>query len=128
MTANATNIDRYLRTGHSVRQIAKFFDIPESQVQFRADRVKLIDERRTANLHEAAHRKRTEAAALGHAEQMRRTGLSEWLALDLTYEDHPMSAPFDYSRAFANTVALSRNPEADRTLGGVVQYGNREAA
>lgn len=106
---NATNIDRYLRTGHTVRQVARFFDIPESVVQFRADR---IEERR---LSDAARRKLLESAKPVPPSKSI-DDMQKWVELDIRYEDDPRSVPFNYGAAIRNTVALRRQTQ---TGGGI---------
>ncbi len=134
----AAAIDAALDAEQSPRAIARFFGIPVSQVMARA-RLKVspfeIERRRLEAVElekRRVEREKAQAAramATAEADMLaRRDEYTEWLALPIQYEDHPASRPFDYTRAFANTVALSRNPEIDRTLGGVVHYGSREAA
>lgn len=138
MTVSAEAIDAALDAEQSPRAIARFFGIPVSQVMSRA-RLKLspfeVERRRleAAELRrrQEAREKSQTARAMAAAEAdalARRDEYTEWVALPIAYEDEPRSRPFDYSRAFANTVALARNPDIDRTLGGVVHYGTREAA
>jgi hypothetical protein len=133
MTITAAVIDAALAAGNSPRMVAKAFKIPVSMVMNRERMTaKEIERRREEAELRRIERERREAARAASAAEMdrlaRRDDYQRWVDMPITYEDHPASRPFDYSRAFANTVALSRNPEADRTLGGVVQYGNGEAA
>jgi hypothetical protein len=124
MTTAAT-IDAALRLGKSPHQVAFYFRVPLSQVLTRAE---IMSRRKAETARKIAEKAKN--APRPDIEQLKRerTALAKWVELPITYEDHPASRPFDYSRAFANTVVLSRNPEADRTLGGVVHYGSREAA
>jgi hypothetical protein len=125
LTISAAIIDAALQAGNTPEMVAKAFRLPLSQVISRAG-IRVLEK-------SDALLKRAKALAAMYAgrpksPQDEQAQMAKWVDMPITYEDHPASRPFDYSRAFANTVALSRNPEADRTLGGVVQYGNREAA
>lgn len=124
MTTAAT-IDAALRLGKSPHQIAIFHGIELSKVISRAEMLARRKAEVAAKIAEKAKN-----APRPDLEQIKRerNSLAKWAELPITYEDHPSSRPFDYSRAFSNTVALARNPEADRTLGGVVRYEGREAA
>lgn len=123
----ASNIERYLRAGHTVREIARFLKVDESKVQFRADELDRRDERRRQAREARAERMR-EAAQRGHLERMNPDFLAKWLELPIRYEDEPRDPPFSYARAFANTVRFQKRADPNRTLGGVVSYETREAA
>jgi len=124
MTTAAT-IDAALRLGKSPHQVAFYFRVPLSQVFTRAE---IMSRRKAETARKIAEKAKNAPRPDLEQQNRERTSLAKWVELPITYEDHPASRPFDYSRAFSNTVALARNPEVDRTLGGVVQYGNKEAA
>ena len=115
MTVSAATIDAYLRTGRTPRAIADWFGIPLTQVLSRYE----IMSRRAA---ERAQRllDRANALAAKQRDVEPRGGIEKWLALDIRYEDDTRSKPFDYARAWANTVAIARSRPQVSSFGGGV--------
>jgi len=112
MTVSAATIDAYLRTGRTPRAIADWFQIPLTQV---LSRYEIMARRRAEQAKRIAERR-----AVIEAREPERAGIEKWLSLDLRFEDDPRSRPFDYSRAWANTVAIARNrPQVSSYGGGV---------
>lgn len=138
MTVSAEAIDAALDAEQSPRAIARFFGIPVSQVMSRARlklspfeverrRLEAVELRRRQEAREKSQTARAMAAAEADA-LARRDEYTEWVALPIAYEDEPRSRPFDYSRAFANTVKYQKRSSPHCTLGGVACYEGREAA
>jgi hypothetical protein len=119
MTTAAT-IDAALRLGKSPHQVAFYFRVPLSQVLTRAE---IMARRKAETARKIAEKAKN--APRPDIEQLKRerTALAKWVELPITYEDHPTSRPFDYSRAFANTVALRRSREPMFSSGVSSVYG-----
>lgn len=127
----AAAIDAALDAEQSPRAIARFFNIPVSQVMARA-RLKISPfeiERRRLEAAELEKRriereKARDARAMAAAEAdrlARRDKIDAWLNLPVGLEDDPRSL---------REVSRGRvyRPEHAQTLGGVVSYETREAA
>lgn len=133
MTVSAEMIDRALMNNVKPRDIAAVYNIPLKTVMARVrikgaelDRQEMLRKERERQERAAAARMRAQLRAKVMKTDEER--YEEWCALDIAYQDDPRSPPFNTVAGNMNASYYARRVEHVRTLGGVVSYGNKEAA
>ena len=127
-------IDTAIKRGANATMIARALGVSIRSVQIRMEHIAHM-----ARVRSEATRRGNEARKQAKpdtrpksepehvVEQRLARGMEAWLLLDIRYEN--ASEPrWNAGAAAANTSAIMRRVEHTRTLGGVVHYGNKEAA
>ena len=118
--SRAREIDAALRRGVSPITVARTF---ACGVRFAETRAVIVaeEQRMRADLRKQRSEQAREARLRSLEEENLPRSTERWLALDIRYENDPRSMPW-------RPGARVSRPDHLRTLGGVVEYGNREAA
>ena len=127
-------IDTAIKRGANATMIARALGVSVRSVQIRMEHIAHMARTRS----EAATRRNIARAQAkpdtrpksepDHViEERQARGMEAWLALPIRYEN-ANEPRWNAGAAAANTSAIMRRVEHTRTLGGVVSYGNKEAA